>query len=72
MADRYIERIQEMWPDTPETAVQSLAHTLDVFVHEPDEMQVITATRGIYPEATGLTLGDLRELKKTLDQHGRK
>ena len=62
-----IQRIQDMWPNPPENSVESLAHTLDAFYEEPDDRQVIIATSGVYSERTGLTLGDLRELKKILD-----
>lgn len=67
-----IQRILDLWPDPPENTVQSLAHTLDAFIHEPNDRQVIIATSGVYRERTGLTLGDLRDLKKILDHHGRK
>ncbi|MFE3144765.1 hypothetical protein [Streptomyces scopuliridis] len=41
-----------------------MTHVLGIFEDSPDEMPVIAATTGIYPEApwTGLRMGDLRRL----------
>lgn len=60
--------IKALWPDPPTTPVESLAHTLDAFHEADDDRQVIIATSGIYPVRTGLTFGDLRAIRRLLDE----
>jgi len=68
---RTADRLKETWPVAPDNPTDRLAHVLDVFAEWPDDMNVITATRGVYGPgtSTGLTLGDLRCIAVELGIH---
>lgn len=49
------------------TPLGNLRHTIAVFEGTDDERVVLMATSGIYGKTTGLTLGDLRALLRSLE-----
>ncbi len=63
MKERERREFAEKHP-LPTTAVESLAHVLEMFAELPDDQLMIQATSGVYGPGvrTGLTLGNLREL----------
>ena len=69
-----------VWPESPHNVLDRLRHTLDVYdsplltddgdtIPEDDDL-AIHATGGMYPNqvTTGLTWGDLRSIRRYLDQ----
>jgi hypothetical protein len=67
--DRIARETAERLGPAPTTPAEALAHVLAVYADEPDEMVVMRATSGIYPDApwTGLRLGDLRALAQLIN-----
>jgi hypothetical protein len=49
------------------TPLGNLRHTIAVYEGTEDDRVVLMATSGIYGETTGLTLGDLRALLRSLE-----
>lgn len=61
---REIRRLQEQGvPDPDGTSLGNLHHTLAVHAESPDDLVVLSATSNVYETRTGLTLGDLRNVR---------
>ncbi len=66
--------VEEKFGPRPTNSYESLLHVLKWFADQPDSMQLVTASKGLYGKGedgkqivTGLNLGDLREIAKMLD-----
>lgn len=57
-------KIQEIWPEPPDTLKEKLFHFLDCYPEVPDGAVVLMATSNVYGRGviTGLTMGDVRAL----------
>lgn len=79
MSNDYLQYLRTSWPHPPRHPLDSLRHVLDVADHEDgyapgDDEMAVRATLGIYSDSkgrrvdTGLTWGDLRAIRRFLDQ----
>jgi hypothetical protein len=54
-------------PHPGDDPVARLRHTLDRYPEVDDDREVLSATRGMYPQGdTGLTFGDLRAIARLI------